>query len=170
MTKQVNMAWLATVSCILLAACGPIETYNDADFRDPTTPFDAAVMKSAEEPGTATIEGQAFSKTRGGDVKYAAGNTIYLIPLTAYARECYRLKGTGFITSCDQKLYGHARTAVGDGEGRFRFDHVKPGDWHLATNIVWEVPTGYGLATTGGWVVADVTVRPTDTSVTAYLH
>jgi hypothetical protein len=37
--------------------------------------------------GDATITGQAFLKTRGGDVKYGAGNTIFMNPVTSYSTE-----------------------------------------------------------------------------------
>jgi len=37
--------------------------------------------------GTGKIIGQAFLKTRGGDVKYGAGNEVMLVPNTPYTSE-----------------------------------------------------------------------------------
>lgn len=36
-------------------------------------PFTASDVEWSKASGTATVEGQAFLKTRGGDVKYGAG-------------------------------------------------------------------------------------------------
>jgi hypothetical protein len=44
---------------------------------------------SFENPGNASLRGQAFMKTRGGDVKLGAGSTVILIPTTPYTTEIF---------------------------------------------------------------------------------
>src|SRR5437588_13083015 len=40
--------------------------------------------------GTSTVTGQAFLKTRGGEVKFGAGNEVWMFPVTSYTTEVYR--------------------------------------------------------------------------------
>jgi hypothetical protein len=51
-----------------------------------STKFDAAEAEIITRSGTGSIGGQAL-KTLGGEVRYAAGNSVLLVPVTAYFRE-----------------------------------------------------------------------------------
>lgn len=47
--------------------------------------FPQEEYSSLPEAGTAVVHGQAFLKTRGGDVKTAAGEEVILNPVTSYS-------------------------------------------------------------------------------------
>ena len=88
------------------------------------TPFAEDDYIPYTKDGTGNIKGQAFLKTQAGDVKYGAGNTIYLIPTTSYTKELMDKaidKGGGFTTNMDYRLNKYIRTTIADGEGRFDF-------------------------------------------------
>ena len=53
-----------------------------------TTPYSDEEHRPYTQKGNSVIVGQAFLKTRGGDVKYGAGDNVYLLPRTAYTTEC----------------------------------------------------------------------------------
>jgi len=110
--------------------------------------------------GTATITGQAFAKTRGGDVKVAAGEIVYLIPGTAYESEQAKFEHdfasaieAGFVSitpAFASEALEFRREARADAEGRFRFDRIPAGKWLVECEIFWEVPGRLGLEKTGG--------------------
>lgn len=164
------MTRIASVLCVLsLTACAPISSrYSEPSGPnnqpvpernvEPVAEFDEAAMRAAFTQGHAIIRGQAFAKTRGGDVKYGAGNNILVVPFTGYVDECQRLLQSGFHSECANKISPFARTISADGEGRFEISSLKPGKYQLATDISWEVPTGYGLERTGGSFVKVVEV------------
>jgi hypothetical protein len=52
--------------------------------------YDAAEYAPYSGSGTAKIIGQAFAKTVGGDVKFAAGNRVWLYPVTSMTTEWYK--------------------------------------------------------------------------------
>jgi hypothetical protein len=113
--------------------------------------------------GKSTISGQAFLKTRGGDVKYGAGNQVHLNPVTSYSTEWFErgIVGNEPLEKPDDRINPYHRTTVADGFGNFAFEHLPPGQYYVACLITWEVPNlwGGGLQTTGAWARAKVTVR-----------
>lgn len=124
------------------------------------TQFDEAAFRWSQEKGTAKIVGQAFLKTRAGDVKYGAGNTIRLLPVNDYTTEVRR-RGTiaGERILPDPRMEQYVISAVADGSGNFEFTDVPAGNWYISALITWEVPTSNGLRKTGGVAYATVTVR-----------
>lgn len=124
------------------------------------TPFEATAVAYALSDGSSSIEGQAFAKTRGGDTKYASGETVSLIPVSDYTTEYMKGIGTsrGAVTP-DARLAAHTRTTVADGEGKFVFRNIPQGSYFVYTKVFWEVPGQYGLSTTGSWIKDVVTVR-----------
>lgn len=113
------------------------------------------------QQGTAIITGQAFLKTRGGDVKYAAGNTIFLIPITPHTEEYVsvaviqrRVPVSGYQAPPQNAI----RKVIGDGEGRFQFTTIPAGEYYILTDITWEVPSRTGSTRTGGTAYARVSV------------
>lgn len=111
--------------------------------------------------GTATVRGQAFLKTRGGDVKTAAGNRVLLNPVTSYSLEWYvrAYIQNQRIESPDPRIAAYVPIEIADGSGRFVFKNVPAGEYFVTTEVTWEAPTGYGLQTQGGLVSKRIKVN-----------
>lgn len=126
-------------------------------------PFPENEYQALEKSGNATIKGQAFLKTRGGDVKVAAGNEVILNPVTSYSIEWYEksyLPGKN-IVQADPRLWNYCAKTVADGSGRFTFHNVPAGEYFVTTVIIWEAATGYqgALRVQGGTVTKRIDVK-----------
>jgi hypothetical protein len=113
--------------------------------------------------GTASISGQAFLKTRGGDVKYGAGETVVLHPVTAYSKEWWTasIESGRKMSEADARASATMRTVTADGEGRFKFEKLPAGEYYIACSVSWQYVAGGRYAyskTTGGMVGAQVKV------------
>jgi hypothetical protein len=114
---------------------------------------------------TGKITGQAFLKTVGGDVKYGAGNTVALHPVTSLTTEWYDkaiVQGIPLVTG-NPHTDDYRKLTTGDGEGRFEFDNLPAGDYYVTCAINWGVPSELGIVPTGGIAYARVTVRNGET-------
>lgn len=156
------------LSILLAAACG-CASYGQKPIR-----CDPAAYAGIPASGTATITGQAFATTRGGDVKYAAGENVWLAPCTDYdhqqlvgmlndahmAKMAKRETGKRLAVSApDPASAAHRQTTRADAEGRFAFAGVPAGRWLLATRVAWETGGGFGgPRPQGGAVIDTVTV------------
>lgn len=142
---------LATVAALLLSAgCARQAIYQrTAEFReDEYAPFG--------KPGTARISGQAFLKTRGGDVKLGAGNQVFLNPKTSYSQEWFEqhvLAGKQ-LSDPDERARKYQRIMTADAQGGFSFDGLPAGEYFVACPIFWST----GSSTTGGWAFSRTTV------------
>lgn len=148
---------ILSIALLLLSGCA-------ANVHHMTTPYDRAAFVKYEQTGTGAVSGQAFLKTLGGDVKYAAGNTIYLIESTPYTDELYRAAERNQPISeetlnPDFKLY--ARQVTADGEGEFTFDNLPAGKYYVWTTITWYVSQ---YRQSGGGVTGEVVVRDGETA------
>ena len=118
----------------------------------PLVPFNAQEVAWVNTPGTATVEGQAFMKTRGGDVKYGAGEDVWLIPNSAHSFDWYsRLTsryGDSQVKKMDPQLAALVRKTVAGGDGRFRFESVPAGPYLILTSVTWLA----GRSQQGGFV------------------
>ena len=102
--------------------------------------------KSGPRPGTAVVAGEAFGRTKGGDVKTAAGLSVYLDPVTPYSTEVFKTlakhgafeaeKESDTIVFDATMLKSRRRTA-GDSSGRFRFERVAAGDYFVSCYVRW---------------------------------
>jgi hypothetical protein len=152
------MRRLTGILIVTLCACGCQETPPVARI-----PFPQAEYAALPKTGTGVVRGQAFLKTRGGDVKTAAGSLVWLNPATSYAEQWYEV---GYLKDSplepvDPRVRQYNLETVADAEGRFEFRNVPPGDYFLATQVVWEAPTGYrgSPVPQGGLVAKRITVR-----------
>lgn len=130
------------------------------------TVFDEAEYTPYAGTGTSTITGQAFLKTRAGEVRLGAGNTVELVPLTPYTRERLNRATLGgqHLEPRDPRLAQYVRTTVADGNGNFEFRNVPAGDYVALCLITWEyVASAYSRATTGGQAYGIVKVGPGET-------
>lgn len=144
--------------CLLITGCVSmlasalqkphIEVFNDNDF----LPY---IGK-----GTGKIYGQAFLKTRGGEIRYGAGNQVVLIPMTPYVKEFYEREFINgeILSPSDNRLLQYRRIVTADGQGNFEFKEIPPGEYCLLCNIYWEIP-GRFPTTTGGIAHNRVTIR-----------
>ncbi len=153
---------LVSVVSLLLVACYPV--------RNPVTRMPFPEAEYAQLPrrtvvGAAEIRGQAFLKTRGGDVKKAAGNEVLLNPVTSYSNQWFDVAVVNEqpLTEPDPRLADYLRAVTADADGRFTFAGVPPGEYYVSTKIVWEVPSAYGgLRETGGFVFKKITIKDGD--------
>ena len=125
--------------------------------------FDPEEVSFIHEDGPNTIEGQAFLRQRGGGVVTCAGNTVYLFPAGAYARErVQNIYGTvarpararAVPDTPDPRYLAFLRETRCDAQGDFSFDRLADGRYFVGTRIVWLA----GNRTQGGPVMAPVEV------------
>jgi hypothetical protein len=140
--------------CALAAPDQQTEPQRQAQFNpEEYAPYDAQ--------GSSSIHGQAFLKTRGGDVKYGAGNDVLLMPVGSYSTEIWKVsvvQGNRLAEDTDERFKKYIRQTVADGEGRFRFENLSSGEYYAMSYISWEVPSTTGLKKTGGWAGAKIKV------------
>jgi hypothetical protein len=120
-------------------------------------------------PGTGKVVGQTFLKTRGGDVKYGAGNIVYMNPVTSYSTEWFEsIKQLTRLEDPDPRTNKYNLQTMADGEGRFEFDNLPAGEYYIMCNIFWEVPSGrHGyMKTTGNPAYSRVKVENGKTTKT----
>jgi hypothetical protein len=153
---------LMAFSVVLLSGCVPAQLQK----REARIPFNEDEYKQLPKVGTAVVRGQAFLKTRGGDVKTAAGSEVVLNPVTSYSLDWY---GRGYLQGVrlepsDTRLAAYMKTQTADGSGRFTFKNVPPGEYFVTTTVTWEVPdsSGYGMNTQGGSVTKRIKVADGD--------
>lgn len=131
-----------------------------------TQPFDESRLAWATKPGDSSIRGQAFLKTRGGDVKTCAGNAVRLLPVSPYTSEIYtaargRLSDGGW-SNRDPGLSRYVKRSTCDAQGYFSFKNLPAGEWFLQTSVLWEAPTpaGSGLMRQGGALLDTTVTKP----------
>ncbi len=137
------MIRLAALTCIaaVLAGCQstPVKVAAAFDERQ------AAAML---QPGTNRIEGQAFTRKLSGAVVTAAGDNVYLIPATDYARERMATLFPGGVKlnplssprraeEAPAEYERHMRVTKADTRGHFAFENVRPGVYFLVTRVAW---------------------------------
>lgn len=128
-------------------------------------PFNEADFLPYAGIGNCKIVGQAFLKTRGGEVKFGAGNEVVLAPVTPYTQETQDraiIKGE-YLAPHDPRYMKFRRTTIADGNGNFEFENIPAGDYFVSCIIVWEVPGRFGPKSTGGVASARVTAKPGET-------
>ena len=131
--------------CILLIVAGcatPSSQPNEPPQARLSTPFNEIDYDACSASGTGVLRGQAFLKTRGGDVKYAAGNLVLLVPATTYTREALQYVEQPTIkVAIDPRLRKYSRSIKADGEGEFEFINLPSCSFIVDTVVSWEVPS-----------------------------
>lgn len=164
------MRWMAIGALMLLAACGP-----RAQSLSISNQFNPDEASHINRSGTASISGQAFLRTMVGEVRYAAGSIVHLVPASAYAKERFaKIYGTAKCSrmeidhsGTDKRYMSMQKETKANGEGRFRFSNLAAGEYFLVTYVVWQVPQGrYGASTEGCGMYERVTaVEGRDTEI-----
>jgi len=149
MLRGLSAVWLA----LLLTACAQHRLQAK---------FDPAEYAAYDKPGTATLSGQAFLKTRGGTVKYGAGDWVMLIPATNYTKEIFEecvLKDQTLVGDLDERAVKYHRRVRGDGEGRFKFEDLPAGAYYVLCEIYWDYDAGSYTSRTGSTAYAEVSLK-----------
>lgn len=157
-------AKLIILSGLLLAGC---QTPTSPTFSTvPRLPWPEAEYARLEKAGRNEVSGQAFLKTRGGDVKTCAGEKVTLSPVTTHSTQFFDIVVMGrherfqeLGGTADPRIFEYLKQTTADASGRFRLYDVPPGEYYLYTVVTWEAPTGTGLQRQGGWVGMRVTVK-----------
>jgi len=142
--------------------------------------FDPQTVTWALTRGKGVIEGEAFLKTRGGDVKTCAGSEVSLIPDSPYARArmqlLYASEEKGLLAPRPSLAqlrpadpdYARARfKATCDAQGHFKFMRLAAGRYYVVTDVIWSVPTRdwgsrYSMEPQGGNLMLRVDVSEDD--------
>lgn len=156
---------LVTICVLLLSACSSL---NKAQVVERIA-FPANEYESLNKAGNATVSGQVFMKTRGGDIKYGAGSTVWLNPKTSYSDQWYsvtlsnRFQVEGFgvkrLSDPDSRAADYIIHTQADGFGNFTFNNVPSGDYYLVSGVTWEAPGG---SRQGGYIVKIISVKDGD--------
>lgn len=100
-------------------------------------PFSASDFSAYVGEGPATLEGQAFLRTRGGELRYCAGESVLLAPGTQYDIDV--ITAFAFGRNVALKRAGPAaqywRESVCDAQGKFQFDGLPVGSWIVITDV-----------------------------------
>ena len=152
--------WGVGILALALASCGA----GTATIQSRFDPADAAF---ALKGGTGRIEGQAFLRRNFGILVTAAGERVFLIPATPYARERF----TGLFGGDKRAYYGNTvddpppdyyesrRETKVDMSGRFVFEDVAPGSYIVATRVFWTEPKSF---LTRGGAIYDIVEAKND--------
>jgi hypothetical protein len=114
--------------------------------------------------GTASIKGQAFVKTAGGEVRYAAGEKVYLMPVTAYSTEYFNNTIVNDIQlTPPSPLEPQPRVVIADATGNFEFTDLPACKYFVYSHIYWKYATPDGLRYTGGHANTTVDLKEGET-------
>lgn len=157
--SQGRASWICWGFVALVAvACA-----SAAPPRERKAVFNEAEYSTYDRPGTAVLRGQAFMRTRGGDVKTAAGSQVFLNPWTSYSAEWFAatLEGVAMAPP-DGRAARFSRVVQADADGRFEFTGLPDGVFLVLTTVRWEAATGYhgALQPQGAAVGAKVSLTP----------
>lgn len=100
--------------------------------------FAAEDFAAYEVDGKASLDGEAFGKTEGGEVKTCAGEKVLLAPNTDY--DVQVITGWQFLrTDRALQLAGPAakywKETDCDSQGKFTFDDLPAGKWIIITTV-----------------------------------
>lgn len=114
--------------------------------------------------GTARIDGEGFLRRPNAYLARCSGGIVYLLPDTAYFREILRIRKTGAYVESDPKTQEAfakgARQTQCNMNGRFSFEELPAGKWHVALRISYEGEAWRDESS----LVAEVETKPGETA------
>jgi hypothetical protein len=154
------------VAMLLGSASSPSTRVRAASPKLPDSDFDRY-----SGVGKCSIIGQAFLKTRGGDVKYGAGETVMLMPDIPFLNQMHEIQSSPdrylyLPPDVDSKWKQLRRQTITDGAGEFEFKGIPCGSWYVESQVRWEVPT---YSTQGGTVSTRINVNQGNSPVKVIL-
>jgi peptidyl-prolyl cis-trans isomerase A (cyclophilin A) len=107
--------------------------------------------------GKSDVTGQAFLKTRGGDIKFAAGEKVYLEPVTEFSTQWYEVQSARPLplTTSNSKASKYSKVTTADATGKFNFSGIPAGAYFLITKVTWEVANN----TQGGTIFKRISIK-----------
>lgn len=144
---------IAALVCVSLSGC--YKAMHKVAFNE-----QELVPYSAQ--GNCSLSGQAFLTTQGGDVKYAAGRSITLMPDTPYNYEWFvqSIVLNSKYENHNPRANQYSRRAVADAQGNFTFTGIPAGQYIVYTKIDWTYFNGQYNQQTGGEAAAFVSLTP----------
>jgi hypothetical protein len=107
----------------------------------PVIPFIEQDFQPFAGTGDATLRGQAFLRTVGGDVRTCAGSDVFLIPDNPYMEDLTAAEDRGVRNaSIDPRAQTFRRRSTCDAQGNFHFSGVPKGSWIVVARVTWSIP------------------------------
>lgn len=104
--------------------------------------FDPAEHAPWQAKGTAHIDGEGFLRRPNAFLARCSGGIVYLLPDTTYFREFLRIRKSGVYVENDpavrEAFAKGARQTQCNMNGRFYFEDLPAGKWHVALRISYE--------------------------------
>ena len=136
-----------------------------------TNTFNQQEVEWSTASGTASISGQAFFQTRGGQPRTCAGLEVFLQPHSTYGDErlvaIYGNAEQGsapalatrvqFIPD-DSGYKKFARTSTCDAQGNFSFSSLPAGKYFITASVIWTIPGQEFAPPQGGALLKTVTL------------
>ena len=159
---------LCLFSLIVLAGCAQQITLVNQ--------FNEAEARKGLQPGKNAIKGSALIKQNNGGTVTCAGNSVRLIPVTAYSSEriiayyknsergFYRMMfaPTGSPFANDNPAYYQAtKETTCDAQGFFKFEGLADSDFYVTTTVRWSPGGGYTYE--GGSLMRRVSLKGGET-------
>src|SRR5215211_3890069 len=97
--------------------------------------FDSAEYAPYGKAGSGQIRGQVLFQIESDQVKPGAGKKVILSPVTSYSTEWWlqEVVGGQRLQPADARALPFQRVSRADGQGRFQFEGLPPGDYYLAS-------------------------------------
>jgi hypothetical protein len=131
---------LVLCCAVLLAACAVVR-------KPETVAFSVEEAAFIKRQGKGVITGHAFRTRPLGQGVNAAGEVVWLVPATAFARERFdNLFGKGKYVphhrfpaggDTDPAYREYVRQTKTESNGRFAFKEVPPGSYFVMTQVTW---------------------------------
>ena len=181
MKKSLRAATVPALTALLMIGCATTAPTK----LTVTEPFDAANASRVLSDGPNTVSGSGLFRQKGGSVAHCGGESVLLIPATAYAaeimQELFSSTSTGDVdlyeldrpwrlhgirehvdenyADIDTDFWRMSRTTQCDAQGMFAFDKVPDGDYFLVITIIWDSASEGGTLMTRASVSDGETVR-----------
>lgn len=140
------MKWTIWFMALALTGCVQAEP--------PTANLNEAEAAYINQKGTGVLKGQAFARQIGGGIVTAAGEKVYLVPATSYYLEVTERTRRGDKMIVDPRADRFSKETTADGDGRFTFNELYPGNYIVLTQVRWLA----GSSPEGGPVTVKATV------------